>query len=240
MRKHGDFEMVLIRPKLLSLLLIALLFFAVTNRTLADDTQIWTTVSATGKISTAGRYYLEAQPRYDHEGDRFEKLILRGALGYVLAPGLTGWAGYGWFPQYQTALAERNFTNENRLWQQLAYEHQVLEATVNHRLRLEERRIGDEPQVSNRGRYLLRGSLPFGEYHGLVYGLTAFDEVFVNLHGMHRGPIGGFDRNRYVIGPYFKWHNYRIETGYLREESRGRGGVEREINAAAVSIGLSF
>jgi hypothetical protein len=206
----------------------------------ADDSQFWTTVSATGSISERSRFYLEAQPRYDHEGDRFERLILRGALGYVLAPGLVGWAGYGWFPLYQTVSADKDFTNENRLWQQISYEHRDSDVVFNHRLRFEQRLIGDEAQVSNRGRYLLRASLPFGESRGVVYGLTAFDEVFVNLHGMHRGPIGGFDRNRYMIGPYITFSRYRVEVGYLREESRARGGFDRDINAGVVALGINF
>ena len=50
--------------------------------------------------------------------------------------------------------------------------------------------IDDASSVSNRTRYLLRGSYRFCNYQD--FGLTGYNELFVALNSVERGPRAGF------------------------------------------------
>jgi hypothetical protein len=85
---------------------------------------------------------------------------------------------------------------------------------------------------------MLRGSLPLNTQKS--FGLTAFDEIMVNLNGVEGGPWSGYDRNRVFVGPFWQVGDARYEVGYLGEHTKRFGDDERWVNAVAVTTILKF
>jgi hypothetical protein len=204
------------------------------------DFQSWTMVSATVNIDPNNKFfaYMEAQPRIGDDISRLERLLIRPALGYNLSPNLALVIGYAWTPTFSNASYDRDFRNENRIWQQLQYRHDLWGLKWQHRLRQEQRIIQDAPGTSNRTRYQLRGS--YGLAPDSSYGLTGYNEVFATENGTRRGFIGGFDRNRAFFGPYLVSGPGRYEIGYLGEYARQFGKDSRMINAIMLSAQYTF
>ena len=226
------------------LLGLASLAFALLNSTLAlaqkTDFQSWSLLSATVNLDQQKQWfiYAEAQPRIGHDVSRMERLLLRPALGYNLSDKLSAFLGYAWTPTFSNASYDGDFRNENRIWQQLLYKHDMWGLQWQHRLRQEQRIIEDAGGTSNRTRYLVRGSC--GLAGDGSYGLTGYNEVFVTENGTKKGPVGGFDRDRFFFGPYLKSGPGRYEVGYLGEYARQFGNDSRMINALLASASFAF
>jgi hypothetical protein len=183
--------------------------------------------------------YMEAQPRVGDDISRFERLIIRPAIGYNITPNIALFLGYAWTPTFMNNQYEEDFRNENRIWEQLLIKDYRWGLDWQHRLRQEQRFIEDAAGPSNRTRYLLRGSYALSDSG--TYGLTGYNEIFVNLNSQYKGPLGGFDRDRFFFGPYFKKGPGRYEIGYLGEYAQRfdeDGG--RYINAIMVAAILNF
>jgi hypothetical protein len=181
---------------------------------------------------------MEAQPRVGDDVSRLERLLIRPALGYNLSNSLSVFAGYAWTPTFMNAAYDGDFRNESRMWQQILYKHDLWGLQWQHRLRQEQRIIEDASATSNRTRYLVRGS--YGLASDGTYGLTGYNELFVTENGTTKGPVGGFDRDRFFFGPYLKAGSGRYEVGYLGEYARQFGNDSRMINALLVSAQYTF
>jgi len=136
--------------------------FVATHSAVAQrsDLQSWTQVTATVNLDTQKRWfaYVEAQPRVGDNVSRLERLLIRPALGYNLTDKIALFLGYAWTPTFVNTSYDGDFRNENRIWQQLLYKHDLWGLQWQHRLRQEQRIIEDAGQTSNRTRYLVRGS----------------------------------------------------------------------------------
>jgi hypothetical protein len=204
------------------------------------DFQSWTLVAATVDIDPDKKFfaYMEVQPRIGDGISRLERLLIRPALGYNLSPNLALALGYAWTPTFSNASYEGDFRNENRLWQQLQYKHDLWGLKWQHRLRQEQRIIEDASSTSYRTRYQLRGS--YGLAPDNSYGLTGYNETFATENGTRRGFRGGFDRSRFFFGPYLLSGPGRYEIGYLGEYARQFGKDSRMINAIIISAQYTF
>ena len=205
-----------------------------------SDLQSWTLVTATVKLDPANRWFLygEVQPRVGDDISRMERLLIRPALGYNLSEQLSAFVGYAWTPTFMNSSYEGDFRNENRIWQQLLYKHDLGGLQWQHRLRQEQRIIEDLDAVSNRTRYLLRGS--YGLTDDGAFGLTGYNEIFITENGSKKGPVGGFDRDRVFFGPYLRSGSGRFEVGYLGEYARQFGNDSRMINALLLSVNYTL
>lgn len=226
-----------------SILLIAFCFAAGLStecRAQKTDFQSWNLLTATVNLDQQKNWFLyaEAQPRIGDDISRLERLLLRPALGYNINAQLAVYLGYAWTPTFTNASYDHDFRNENRIWQQVLYRHDLWGLQWQHRLRQEQRIIEDASATSNRTRYLVRGSYGISE-DGSV-GLTGYNELFVTENGTRKGPVGGFDRDRFFFGPYVKSGPGRYEIGYLGEYARQFGDDSRMINALLVSANYSF
>lgn len=204
------------------------------------DFQQWTLITANVSLDQEKKwlFYMEAQPRIGDDMSRLERLLIRPAIGYNINENLTAYFGYAWTPTFMDAQYDENYRNEQRIWQQLLYKHDYLGLKWQHRLREEQRIIDDASAVSNRLRYLLRGSYQFCDCQ--QFGLTGYNEVFVSWDSVDRGPRAGFDRDRFFFGPYWQIGSGRYEIGYLGEYGKRFGGDDRMINAIMVSAGFSL
>jgi len=224
-----------------ALLVATLLLCRVPTTTFAQsaDVQSWTQVITQVNINKEWFAYMEAQPRVGDDISRFERLIIRPAIGYNITPNIALFFGYAWTPTFMNNQYEEDFRNENRIWEQLLIKDYRWGLDWQHRLRQEQLFIEDAAGPSNRTRYLLRGSYALSDSG--TYGLTGYNEIFVNLNSQYKGPLGGFDRDRFFFGPYVTYGPGRYEVGYLGEYAQRfdeDGG--RYINAIMVAAILNF
>jgi len=232
--------MCTLRQLLLTTLLATLLCLTRQVQAQKTDFQSWTLVTATANLDKEHKWfaYMEAQPRLGDDVSRLERLLIRPALGYNLNKNLSLYIGYGWTPTFMNPSYDDDFRNENRIWQQALYKQDSYGIQWQHRLRQEQRLIDGASGTSNRTRYLLRGTYDLSSDGS--YGLTAYNELFITINGIKKGPEGGFDRDRFFLGPLVKSGPGRYEIGYLGEYARQFGDDSRMINALLASAQFSF
>ena len=227
------------RLRLITLLLLT----AITNRlscATPHDFEVWDSTIAFVSLEETKRYqlFLELQPRLGDNWQRMASVLTRVALVYNATSNLSLFGGYAWFPTFYDSNYYRSYRDEQRLWQQLLYTHDLWDITWQHRIRQEQRWIEHTNGVSNRTRYMLRGSLPLNDEN--TFGITAFDEFMVNLNSIEGGPWSGYDRNRFFVGPYWQVGVARYEIGYLGEHAKRFGSDERWVSAIAALAILHF
>jgi hypothetical protein len=204
------------------------------------DFEGWFTTTTLTALDESRRYqfYLEFQPRLGDDWKRMALLVVRPALVYNPNKDLGLFAGYAWVPKFYNQEYHHEYRDEQRLWEQVLYKHSSVGIAWHHRLRQEQRMLAEARGVSNRTRYLIRGSSPFVD-NGPV-GLTAYSETMVNLNGVKGGPAGGFEQNRFFVGPFWESQGARYELGYLGEYDRRFGDDPRWVNAIACLAAFSF
>jgi hypothetical protein len=203
--------MKIIISKIQITFLLASLYFALPCA-LADsnsDLAIWNGFFFQKRLSPHFGLYLENQLRLNETESVGSRWILRSGVQYFFNAEMSAMVGYGWLPNFSP------FRNENRLWQQFVYQLFPGGGQWVNRLRLEQRWIGNTGSVAHRLRYMMRGLIPLNEEEKKI-SLCVWDEVFMNLNDVIRGPQAGFDQNRAFLGLNFQMSKeVQIETGYL-------------------------
>lgn len=224
----------------LTLLLLLGIFRGRVAWAIPQDFEAWVNTMAFVSLdeSKTNQLFFEAQPRLGDDWQRMAAVLFRAALVRNVTPNLSVFGGYAWFPTFYDSNYHRTYRDDQRLWQQLLYKHDRWEISWQHRLRQEQRWIEHTEGVSNRTRYLLRGSLPLNDERD--FGISAFDEIMVNLNGVKGGPVGGYDRNRFFVGPYWQVGAARYDVGYLGEHARRFGDEPRWVHALAVIATFNF
>jgi hypothetical protein len=175
--------------------------------TLEHDLQSWTLLTAWGRKDRF-RWYAEAQPRVSLTSGRFERLLLRPAVGLQVTPEVSLWLGYAWTPTFGP------YRDEQRPFQQVLVEQRLAGiVTLINRFRVEERFIADTGGASIRLRHMVRAVVRFGA--NSPWGLAASEELFVTLNQIDRGPAPGFDQNRAFLGLNVKVDTWQFELGYM-------------------------
>ncbi len=169
--------------------------------------------------------YLEAQPRVADNWQRAATFQGRVALAYTIDRAVSLYLGYAWTPALYDSNYHRDYRDEQRLWQQLTFRHDLFGLHWQHRLRQEQRMVMRTDGVASRTRYLTRGSYALDQEES--FGLTAFNEIMINLNALDNGPWKGYDRNRIFFGPYWVIGPGRYEVGYLGEHLKRFGSDER-------------
>lgn len=181
------------------------------------DGQVWTPIYNRFTLSESFRGWFEVNPRFGDNMSEIDQLLIRPAIGYQLTPNLALWQGYSWITNYQP-----NFRDEHRVYQQLSYRHNFSGAKLSSRTRLEERFVRSAVGVALRGREMVRIDVPFGS-DGL-WGFVVYDELFVNLNTIKRGPQSGFDQNRIFVGVHRKVNNVLgFDFGYQNQSINTSG-----------------
>jgi hypothetical protein len=225
---------------------VVLLFVALvcTNSKLGhtqqSDIQSWTMITSNISLDSKKQWfaYMEVQPRVADDVSRMERILIRPALAYNLSPTVAAFLGYAWTPTFVNPAYDSDFRNENRVWQQILIKKPLLGIDWQHRVRQEQRIIDDAASTSHRTRYLLRGSIPIAEDKS--WGVTGYNELFVTLNSVRRGPRAGLDRNRFFVGPFFVQGPARFEIGYLGEYGKRFGNDERMISAFLVAMNVTM
>jgi hypothetical protein len=184
--------------------------------------------------------HLEAQMRLSEYGDDWQQYLLRPGVNYQISPHLMATVGYAYVKTYPYGeLPSLDSFPEDRIWEQLAYTHTWAGIDWTHRLRLEQRYIGelspdgrggydvDNYRYENRIRYMLRAQVPLSS--DKKWYAAIWDEVFFNFGSNVVG--NDFDQNRAFIGIGRKVSDStKIELGFLEQTLLKRGGENWENN----------
>lgn len=174
---------------------------------LEHDVDSWTVLNVWGRHDRF-RWYLEAQPRVSLTQRKFDRLLLRPAVGYQVSPNVSLWVGYGWTPSFIPS-----YRDEQRPWQQVLVEHKFGVVSLVNRSRVEERFIANTDGASIRVRHMVRSVIRFGAES--PWGVALYDEIFFTLNTVTNGPVAGFDQNRVFAGINLKVAEWQFELGYM-------------------------
>lgn len=174
--------------------------------TLEHDLESWTLLTVWGRHQRF-RWYAEAQPRVSFTPPRFERLLLRPAVGLQVTPEVSLWAGYAWTPTFGP------YRDEQRPFQQVLVEQRWGVLSLINRFRVEERFIADTGGASIRLRHMVRSIIRFGVDSPL--GVALSEELFVALNAIENGPAPGFDQNRAFVGLNVRVAEWQFELGYM-------------------------
>jgi hypothetical protein len=206
-----------------------------------DNAHLWLNYVGTHPLGDGPwALHLESQIRRADFGEDWQQLLLRAGLVYNLSPNLSAALGYGYVKTYPYGdFPALDDFPEHRIWEQVSYTHKFLELEWQHRLRLEQRFIGELSPLSgggydvadyryeNRVRYMLRTTIPISSDKRTYIAL--WDEVFFNFGGNVKG--NHFDQNRAFIGLGHKvTDSTRVELGFLEQTLQKRGGKVWEHN----------
>lgn len=175
------------------------------------DEQLWINVTGMGEAGDLV-YFLEVQPRIGTGVSRLDQLMLRGAIGLKLAPGVTLQQGYA---RVRTPATDRIDTVEDRSFQQLGWK---LSPRLSSRTRLEQRWLSTGSDTGWRLREMLRFATPLQRDRKTGVAALVYAEGFFALNDTDWGARAGFDRLRGFIGAEVPvGGKSTVEIGYLNQ-----------------------
>jgi hypothetical protein len=176
-----------------------------------NDLNAWETIVLQIPLSERWRLNTLTQIRTKHKLSDAERFLQFADVNYFVDKD-KHWsvgAGYAWTPSF-----EPKFRNENRVYEQVIFQHPLKGGQFTGRNRLEQRFIADAASVANWNRTLLQYSQPIPKISGCYW--TAWNEILVQLYGVHNGPKRGLDQNRTYVGVGKNLTNHlRLEGGYM-------------------------
>ena len=201
-----------------------------------SDDQLWTTASATVKLSDHWRLSQELTTRFSDNRHGLYEVESNTLLGYRLNKVVTLWGGYTHDPQY----AGGNFTvMEHRAREQVTFDNvaKLGPGKLSLRMRAEQRWRDGVDGTGWRLRPYAKWSLPL---KGKL-ALNLSNETFVNLNRTPFQARTGVDRMRNLIslsGPLAKGLNG--EAGYMNQHGFVRHGPDTSDHIAYFAVSLSL
>jgi len=217
----------------------AFMLFAATFATPASaksDSQIWTNLNVTVKLSDHWRLSEEGTARFSDNRKGLYEIESNTLVGYRLNKVVTVWAGYTHDPQY----ASGNLTvMEHRAREQVTFDGfaKLGKGKLNGRIRLEQRWRDHVDGTGWRLRPYLKYSLP-------IAGKTALNlstEPFFNLDTTPFQKKRGLDRFRNLVTistPLTK--TLTGEAGYMNQHGFVNGGPGTSDNVAYIGLAANF
>lgn len=207
---------------------------------LLEDSQVWSSILATGTLKPAGerwRYWLEGVGRFGNDMSTLSQGIIRPAVGYALNDRASVWVGYAHIFT-DTPFAKTSF-DEHRSWQQFLWSQPLGAATFSSRARLEQRFSDTGPDTASRYRHLVKLVWPVKPLPNVS--AVAYDEVFINLDDVDWGPQAGLDQNRAFIGMGYAFSKaVKTELGYLNQYIDRPTNPDRMTHGLAINLVLTF
>jgi hypothetical protein len=204
----------------------------------ADDSQLWTGVSATVKLADKWRLSEDVTVRLSDRRDGLYEIESNTLLGYRLNKTVTVWGGYTHDPNY----AAGQFTvMEHRAREQVTFDNvaKLGRGRLSGRVRLEQRWREGIDGPGWRVRPYLKYTLPLRA--GGRTALVLSSEPFFNLNRTSFQRANGFDRVRNLIAvttPVTK--NITAEIGYLNQYASVRHGPDTDDHVASLVLSLAL
>ncbi|WP_367349883.1 DUF2490 domain-containing protein [Sphingobium yanoikuyae] len=221
----------------LSLCLFALMALPATAHA-SEDEQLWTTTSATVKLSDHWRLQQEIVARFSNDRDGLYEIESNTLIGYKLDKQVTVWAGYTHDPQYDGG----DFTvMEHRVREQVTVDNilKLGPVSVSARMRMEQRWREGIDGTAWRLRPYVKLTMPFKE--GGKTALILSHESFIDLNKTNFQRVQGEERMRNLIAittPLAK--NVNAEIGYLHQHGFRPDADDSNDNVASLSLSFSF
>ena len=201
-----------------------------------SDSQIWSTASATVKLSSRWRVQEELTGRFSDNRNGLYEIESNTLLGYRFNKVVTLWAGYTHDPQYSSG----DFTvMEHRAREQVTFDGfaKLGPGKLSARIRTEQRWRDGIDGTGWRLRPYLKYALPI---HGKV-ALNLSSEPFINLNTTSFQKKSGLDRVRNLITISAPLSNrLTAEAGYMNQHGFVRGGPDTSDNIAYFAVALSL
>ena len=221
----------------LSLCFFALMALPATAHA-SEDEQLWTTTSATVKLSDHWRLQQEIVARFSNDRDGLYEIESNTLVGYKLNKQVTVWAGYTHDPQYDGG----DFTvMEHRVREQVTVDNilKLGPVAVSARMRMEQRWREGIDGTAWRLRPYVKLTMPFKE--GGKTALILSHESFIDLNKTNFQRVQGEERMRNLIAittPLAK--NVNAEIGYLHQHGFRPDADDSNDNVASLSLSFSF
>jgi hypothetical protein len=225
---------------LLKFLLLLIIVGSISHKSTHAQTQFsgWFANFSSFKLTNKFSIHFDAQLRSTNNIEHISTLLLRTGLNMHFTKNLTATAGYAFIHNRRVLSGVSGYAPEHRIWQQFIVTHPLINTTMSHRFRLEQRfiarsRVENNDLVNegtvyaNRFRYFFRTLLPLKKK---LQEKTPFinlqNEAFVNL-GDKSGVNGEFfDQNRAYISLGYRFvKQFDIEIGYMNQYINGRNHV---------------
>ena len=219
-----------------SLLIIALATVSTPPAAAKSDSQVWSTASATGKLSSRWRVQEELTSRFSDNRNGLYEIESNTLLGYRLDKIVTLWAGYTHDPQYSSG----DFTiMEHRAREQVTFDGfaKLGRGKLSARIRTEQRWRDGSDGTGWRLRPFVKYSLP-------IAGKTALNlssEPFFNLNTTAFQRQSGLERVRNLVSistPLTK--TISGEAGYMNQHGFVRSGPDTSDNIAYFALAVSL
>lgn len=201
-----------------------------------SDDQLWTTASATVKLSDRWRIQEELTTRFSDNRNGLYEIESNTLLGYRLNKTVTLWGGYTHDPQYSGG----HFTvMEHRAREQVTFDNvaKLGPGKLSLRMRAEQRWREHVDGTGWRLRPYVKWSAPIA---GKI-ALNLSNETFVNLNRTPFQSRTGIDRMRNLVSlsaPLAK--HLTAEGGYMNQYGFVRGGRDTSDNIAYFAVSLSL
>ncbi len=204
----------------------------------SDDSQLWASTAATVKLSDSWRLSQDATIRFSDNRNGLYEVELNTLLGFVVAKGVTVWAGYTHDPNYSAG----DFTvMEHRAREQITFDKlaEIGGGKLSGRLRTEQRWREGVDGTGWRVRPFVKYSLPLHKGGKTAFVVSA--EAFVNLNTNAFQRRSGLDRTRTFVGLSAPLSRaISAEAGYLNQHSFVPHGPDNDDHVASISINLSL
>jgi hypothetical protein len=213
--------------KKISLLAICLLWSIaqLSAQKLNQAYQNWYTYFGTAQLNKHWSIPFDFQTRIRNGISDKGQILNRAGLQYMPGAKAGYLLGYAYVTTYSDGAAA--WFPEHRIYEQFLYKHTASKFTMTHRVRLEERWVGqkiathDDVQswrYGNRLRYFNRTQFPISKGGKTTpFYIALQNEVFVNLWNNEINNIF-IDQNRFLIaGGYALQPNLKLEVGYMNQ-----------------------
>lgn len=208
-------------------------------QTAADETGAWYMYFGTFKLAEKFSLHNELQMRYYETGGNFQQMLSRIGLNYHINKNNMFTAGYGYIVTDKLFGKDTDFINqEHRIWQQYVMRGNSGRFLFNHRYRLEERFLHDNPtgldEFNVRARYRIMVTIPLNnsKMEPGTFFLGFYDEIFMVVRD------APFDQNRlYAAAGYKLNKSLSFQAGYLNHHV---GTTNFHRIQAAVFLNLDF
>ena len=204
----------------------------------AQDSQLWTNGAVTVKLSSRWRLSEDLTVRFSDDRNGLYEIESNTLLGYVVAKGVTVWAGYTHDPNYS---AGDLTVMEHRAREQITFDGfaQLGGGRLNGRIRTEQRWREGLNGTGWRVRPYLKYTLPFRKVTKTALVLSA--EPFFNLNTTTFQKTQGLDRVRSLIGISTPLStNLTLEAGYLNQHTFVRNAPDSDDHVASFALNLSL
>lgn len=205
--------------------------FAQSPLRITDNNHIgWYVTQATVKMSQKWDLYTEYQWRRDRWISSWQQSQVRAGVQYNLHKQVSVLAGYSFINTYvygDYPIASKGYPfPEHRVYEQLVLKNPIGRFDISHRIRLEQRWVGQmtalpersvaEWRYTNRVRYMFRLNIPLkgNTLDNNEFYVGTYDEIFISFGEKVKNNI--WDQNRFALLLGYKFNPMvRIEGGFF-------------------------